>query len=104
LEGLNGRLPALVLQAVIIISSVVGATVWITDTIHEVDQKIGVVKDSVVALRASVDTRISAVEGQVEDRWTSTHMRLWSQRIKESNPDLRVPWVDDVIRDCERNH
>ena len=102
MNGLNGKFPALVVQAIIIISSVVAATLWITGAVSKVDDKILVVRDSVVALRSAVDVRVTAVEGQVSDRWTSSHQRMFSQRLKESNPELKVPWVDDVLRDSER--
>jgi hypothetical protein len=32
-----------------------------------------------------------AIEGAGQNRWTSLDMVRWTQRLKESNPDLNVP-------------
>lgn len=37
------------------------------------------------------DQRLSAIESNIQDRWTARDMELWALKLKTSNPTVVVP-------------
>lgn len=38
-----------------------------------------------------IDNRLAAMERQVNDRWTSADMKLWTMQLRMDNPTLKIP-------------
>ena len=38
-----------------------------------------------------IDNRLAAMERQVNDRWTSSDMKLWTMQLRMDNPSLKIP-------------
>ena len=41
---------------------------------------------------------LDRIEEQGGDRWTRTHQRLWAALMKQGNPSLDIPRVEDIAK------
>ena len=59
----------------------------------------------VVSLLSQLDTRFDAVERQINDltyfstdRWRGVDMELYTTKLQQLNPDIRVPDIQAILR------
>lgn len=38
-----------------------------------------------------IDSRLAAMERQVNDRWTTSDMKIWAMQLRMDNPALKIP-------------
>ena len=100
-ERMNGSLGTVV-NIVIVVGALLAATLWIDSSVDAVNEKVTALDRRMILIQSDVDKRITAVEGQIGDRWRGEHQRMWAGRLRDRNPSLLVPAVDDVLRDCTK--
>jgi len=42
-----------------------------------------------------------SIKDGTNDRWKKSHMREWSSRFQQQNPTVKVPSVDQVVKDLD---
>lgn len=45
---------------------------------------------------ATLDRRLIAIEAGINDRWTSSDMRIYTYQLRQDNPELTVPDVHKI--------
>ena len=55
------------------IAAFVGGALWINNSLNR------------------IDNRLAAMERQVNDRWSSADMKLWTMQLRMDNPSLKIP-------------
>lgn len=70
-----------------VVVSFLAGVMWLNGKFTDIDNRL-----------ANISNRLDRIEEQGGDRWTRTHQRLWAALMKQGNPALDIPRVEDIAK------